>query len=308
MLKKAKLDPRRDVQIVEVAFPNMAPAIREGRIDCGVLVIPFLAVEAPKGDLEPLFTGGDAFGASSVIFQVVNSKFLKANPDAVRGFLADYVEGLRWYYDKANREKAIELVADFTKSPKPVLDSYFATTRDYFRDPGACISAEAIQKPIDAMVDQKLIGERVEAAKYLDLSYLPHPLRPLAGMAPKIDIRGVAKSYPTKGGSVLALQAANLAIKTGEFVSIVGPSGCGKSTLLYIIGGFIAPTGTCWWMAERVTGPGIERGVVFQEYALFPWLTVPQQHPLWAGTPQNPQGRADGYHRAPGQGDRSQGL
>ncbi len=175
MLKKAKLDPRRDVQIVEVAFPNMAPAIREGRIDCGVLVIPFLAVEAPKGDLEPLFTGGDAFGASSVIFQVVNSKFLKANPDAVRGFLADYVEGLRWYYDKANREKAIELVADFTKSPKPVLDSYFATTRDYFRDPGACISAEAIQKPIDAMVDQKLIGERVEAAKYLDLSYLPHP-------------------------------------------------------------------------------------------------------------------------------------
>ncbi|HET7848719.1 MAG TPA: ABC transporter substrate-binding protein, partial [Pseudolabrys sp.] len=57
VLKKNKLDPRRDVQIVEVNFPNMASAIREKRIDCGVLVIPFLAVESPKGDLRALFTG-----------------------------------------------------------------------------------------------------------------------------------------------------------------------------------------------------------------------------------------------------------
>ncbi|MGC2585064.1 MAG: ABC transporter substrate-binding protein, partial [Pseudolabrys sp.] len=62
VLKKKGLDPRRDVQIVEVNFPNMGAAIREKRIDCGVLVIPFLAVESRKGDLRVLFTGGDAFG------------------------------------------------------------------------------------------------------------------------------------------------------------------------------------------------------------------------------------------------------
>src|SRR6185437_9408428 len=110
VLKKNNLDPKRDVQIVEVNFPNMASAIREKRVDCGILVIPFLAVESPKGDLRALFTGGDAFGPSSVIFQVATNKFIKDHPDAVRGFLADYVAGLNWYYDKANRTKAIELV------------------------------------------------------------------------------------------------------------------------------------------------------------------------------------------------------
>jgi sulfonate transport system substrate-binding protein len=173
VLKKAKLDPRHDLEIVEVAFPNMAPAIRGKRIDCGALVIPFLAVEQPKGDLRPLFTGGDAFGPSSVIFQVVTNSFLKAHPDAVKAYLADYVQGLRWYYDGANRTKAIELIADFTKSPKEILDSYFATSRDYYRDPNGCISADLIQKPIDAMVGEKLIPQTIDVSKYLDTTYLP---------------------------------------------------------------------------------------------------------------------------------------
>ena len=175
VLKKKGLDPRRDVQIVEINFPNMAAAIREKRVDCGVLVIPFLAVESRKGDLRPLFTGGDAFGPSSVIFQVARTEFLNQNADAVRGFLADYVAGLNWYYDKANRNKAIELVAAFTKSPKEVLDSYFATGSDYYRDLNGCVPAIAIQKPIDAMVEEKLIPQPVDASKYLALSYLPRP-------------------------------------------------------------------------------------------------------------------------------------
>ena len=173
MLKRARLDARRDLEIVEVAFPNMAPALRSKRIDCGVLVIPFLAAEAPRGDLRPLFTGGDAFGPSSVIFQVTTNRFLKAHPEAVTAFLADYVDGLHWYYDPSNRSKAIDLVAGFTKSPKEVLDSYFATGRDYYRDPNACISADVIQKPIDAMVGENLIPARVEVARYIDTGYLP---------------------------------------------------------------------------------------------------------------------------------------
>lgn len=175
VLKKNGMDPRRDVQIVEVNFPNMAAAIREKRIDCGVLVIPFLAVEAPKGDLRPLFTGGDAFGPSSVIFQVAATNFLKANKEAVRGFLADYVTGLNWYYDKANRKKALELVSGLTKSPVDVLEGYFATGKDYYRDPNGCVPAIAIQKPIDAMVTESLIPQKVDASKYLDLSLLPKP-------------------------------------------------------------------------------------------------------------------------------------
>src|SRR5262249_22197439 len=77
--------------------------------------------------------------------------------------------------DKANRNKAIELVAAFTKSPKEVLDSYFATGSDYYRDLNGCVPAIAIQKPIDAMVEEKLIPQPVDASKYLALSYLPRP-------------------------------------------------------------------------------------------------------------------------------------
>jgi NitT/TauT family transport system substrate-binding protein len=175
VLKKNGLDPRRDVQIVEIAFPNIAPAIREKRIDCGCLVIPFLPAEVAKGGLRPIFTSGDAFGPASVIFQVGRNSFIKENEAAVRAYLADFVAGQAWYYDPANRTKAIELIADFTKSPKAVLDSYFATPRDYFRDPNGCVPASSVQKPIDAMVEEKLIDRRIDAAKYINLGLLPKP-------------------------------------------------------------------------------------------------------------------------------------
>ena len=91
---------------------------------------------------------------------------------------------------------------------------------------------------------------------------------------PKIEVRQVSKSYPTDRGAVLALRGTDLSVRVGEFVSIVGPSGCGKSTLLYVVGGFLSADGEVLIDGKRVSGPGTERGVVFQEYALFPWLSV----------------------------------
>ena len=93
-------------------------------------------------------------------------------------------------------------------------------------------------------------------------------------MTTKIRIRGVSKTYTSGDGHVRALDRTDLAVGEGEFVSIVGPSGCGKSTLLYVVGGFIAADGEVLVDDREIDGPGIERGVVFQEYALFPWLTV----------------------------------
>jgi NitT/TauT family transport system ATP-binding protein len=90
-----------------------------------------------------------------------------------------------------------------------------------------------------------------------------------------VSVKGLNKSYRGRGGDVPALIEIDLEAKRGEFVSIVGPSGCGKSTLLYILGGFIkADKGSVEVEGKPVTAPGIDRGVVFQEYALFPWLTV----------------------------------
>ncbi|MER2533860.1 MAG: ABC transporter ATP-binding protein [Rhizobiaceae bacterium] len=91
-----------------------------------------------------------------------------------------------------------------------------------------------------------------------------------------IDINGVSKIFRTAGNEdYVALRDINLTLEKGDFVSIVGPSGCGKSTLLYIVGGFIEPSAGAVLVDGRpVTGPGPDRGPVFQEFALFPWKTV----------------------------------
>lgn len=93
-------------------------------------------------------------------------------------------------------------------------------------------------------------------------------------MTSKIVVRGLSKTYSSDAGEVLALQATDLTVKEGEFVSLVGPSGCGKSTFLYIVGGFLSASGEVLIDGKTVQGPGVDRGIVFQEYALFPWLTV----------------------------------
>nr|WP_211873066.1 ABC transporter ATP-binding protein [Plastoroseomonas arctica] len=90
-------------------------------------------------------------------------------------------------------------------------------------------------------------------------------------------IHGVTRSFPAqgKGAPTLALRPTDLTVAPGEFVAILGPSGCGKSTLLRIVAGLDTPSGgTLALDATPIRGPGAERGMVFQSYTLFPWLTV----------------------------------
>ncbi|MBC7729203.1 MAG: ABC transporter ATP-binding protein [Microbacteriaceae bacterium] len=99
-------------------------------------------------------------------------------------------------------------------------------------------------------------------------------------MSPSIlQVRGVARSFPAQSGGVptVALQATDLAVAENDFVTILGPSGCGKSTLLRIVAGLDQPSsGEVLLDGRRINGPGADRGMVFQSYTLFPWLTVQQ--------------------------------
>jgi NitT/TauT family transport system ATP-binding protein len=92
---------------------------------------------------------------------------------------------------------------------------------------------------------------------------------------PRIQIEALDKRFETGDCEVIALQDANLSIAPAEFVTLVGASGCGKSTLLRIVGGLEpASSGTVSVDGKPISGPGIDRAMVFQHYSLYPWLTV----------------------------------
>jgi NitT/TauT family transport system ATP-binding protein len=107
---------------------------------------------------------------------------------------------------------------------------------------------------------------------------------------PILDIKGVGKTYVLNDTSIEALRDANLTVRRGEFVCLIGASGCGKSTLLRIIAGFEAPSaGQALMWGKPIAGPAPDRGMVFQDYGLFPWLTVRENigfGPLSRGLPK----------------------
>ena len=92
---------------------------------------------------------------------------------------------------------------------------------------------------------------------------------------PIVEINGVSKVFKLQDQTINALSDANLSIRKGEFICLIGASGCGKSTLLRIMAGFEQPTlGEALMWGKPIDGPDPTRGMVFQDYALFPWLSV----------------------------------
>jgi NitT/TauT family transport system ATP-binding protein len=101
--------------------------------------------------------------------------------------------------------------------------------------------------------------------------------RPTLIPAPKLEVRHLMKTYPVQKKPLVVLEDINLQLSSNEFVCLVGASGCGKSTLLNLIAGLVKPTsGEIRVDGRLVNGPGSDRGMVFQHYTLYPWLTVSQ--------------------------------
>lgn len=131
-------------------------------------------------------------------------------------------------------------------------------------------------------------------------------------------IENVTKAYPTSGDDYVVLDGINLTVNEGEFVCLIGHSGCGKSTLLDMVSGFREPTsGEVRLQNKRITKPGPDRMVVFQNYSLLPWMTAFENiylgiHSVWPGKPKAEKekiandhlalvGLTEAAHKKPGQ-------
>jgi NitT/TauT family transport system ATP-binding protein len=100
------------------------------------------------------------------------------------------------------------------------------------------------------------------------------PMVALPSFPVRLRFENVHVDFPTASGPMRVVDGVDLDIRQGEFVSIIGPSGCGKSTVFNMVGGFLKPTRGRVLLDDATIGPGPDRGVIFQEYGVFPWLTV----------------------------------
>ena len=170
-LLNAGLVPDVDVKVVPMAFPAIGEAVRSGKVTAGTFVQPFYSAEMAKGGLRKLFTATEAVGYDHELLDIFFSeKFLKANPDAVRAFLADYVAVTRYYLSNTEQAKTDLHKAGFVRTPLPI----YLKVSDWKRDPNARVDVESLKK-LSIFMREKLkwLEKPVNVDSMVDLSYLP---------------------------------------------------------------------------------------------------------------------------------------
>lgn len=173
MLKKNNLVPGKDVNIAEVSFPHMEAMLREKKIDAGVMVVAFYFRSLKNGPLRPLFKGYEAVGDTQFVFPVALESFIAKNYEVLVDFNEDYLIGLQWFRNPANRDKALDLASKFTKVPRRAYAPWaFKPEHDYYRDPTGEPDLITLQKNIDLLADMKFIKRSFDVKKYTDLRAL----------------------------------------------------------------------------------------------------------------------------------------
>ena len=179
MLKKNGLEDKRDVTVVEVAFPNIPTMIEEGKLDMGTVLQPMAGQLEASGKFKVLFRAKEAVGPSQIVFLAARGDFLEENREQLKDFFEDHVRATRWFRDPQNREEAIKIIADFMKQPPENLGHVF-TERDYFRDPFMIPNVENLQSGLDLIHEIGMVPTRLEVAPdHVDLSFVEEAKRRL---------------------------------------------------------------------------------------------------------------------------------
>src|SRR5260221_482190 len=170
-LLNAGLAPDKDTKVIPLGFPAMGDAVRTGKVGAGTFVEPFYSAELAKGGLRKLFTAVDAVGYDHELLDIwFGEKFLKAHPDVVRAFLADYVAVTKYYLANTEQAKRDLSKAGFVRTPVEI----YVKISDWKRDPDARVNVESLRKLSTFMFDKlKWLEKPVNVHGMVDQSVLP---------------------------------------------------------------------------------------------------------------------------------------
>lgn len=174
MLRKNGLDDRKDVSIVETAFPNMKTMLMEKKADLIPGVVPFSFNPELRGASRVLFTQKDAVGATQMIIWAARAGFIQKNRAAMIDFLEDSIRAVQWFLDPKNHKEATEIAARVSKRPAASFDKWLyiknGQNGDYYHDRNMRPDLKALQANIDLQHRLGLLKSSLDVKKHADLS------------------------------------------------------------------------------------------------------------------------------------------
>lgn len=171
-MKKAGLDPAKDLTIVQVPLPAMEANLREKKLDMVQLVPPFFQMARAKGGMRVLYTSADSLGATQALVLVGRAEFLQKNPRRIQAFFDDYYRFLQYALDSRNRDEMIEIGAKMQSLPPDRFKPWWNTQEDFFRSPDGLPNVEAIKKEMQRLKDFGVIKALVDIDRWVNLSFM----------------------------------------------------------------------------------------------------------------------------------------
>jgi sulfonate transport system substrate-binding protein len=163
MFRQHKLEDKRDVAIIEAAFPNLPSLLKEHKADLIASTRVLTADPATSSFARALFTQRDAIGRSEMALLVTRAAFLEKNRAVIVDYLEDSLRLLRWYANPAHRDDAVKAIADFTKQPPSAFSSWmFVAGEDFYHDPNGLPDLDALQANIEMQRDLGFVKGALE--------------------------------------------------------------------------------------------------------------------------------------------------
>ena len=172
LLKRAGVDARSDVTIVEAGFPNMKAMLLEKKVDLVPAVLPFSEDPALRAAARTVGTERDALGPNALGIWVARNEFLQKNRAAVVDFMEDYLRLTRWFIDPKNHSEVVAIAAAFARRPPETFAGWLFTHKDYYRDPDGLPDIASLQANMDVQRELGFIKEPIDVKKYVDTSYV----------------------------------------------------------------------------------------------------------------------------------------